>query len=78
MKYRRFTYPKVLDFTPESIQTSKVGLYEIRGVALLRYKRGTARKERILYLWLQEDSWYFSELNEEHIEEYRNAPIKPD
>jgi hypothetical protein len=68
IKYRKSAYPKVLGFVPLSCKGMNDGRYEIRGQARLRYKGGVAKRERILYAWLRDDVWVFSELNEELID----------
>ncbi len=68
IKYRKSSYPKVLGFVPLSFKIMNDGRYEIRGQARLRYKGGVAKRERILYAWLRDDVWVFSELNEEIID----------
>jgi hypothetical protein len=68
IKYRNSAYPKVLGFVPQSCKAMNAGRYEIRGQARLRYKGGVTKQDRIIYAWLQDEVWFFSELNEEIID----------
>ena len=68
IKYRKSSYPKLLGFVPLSCKGMSDGRFEIRGQARLRYKGGVTKQERIIYAWLRDDVWVFSELNEEIID----------
>lgn len=66
VQYWKSNYPKVLNFKPQSLKESRFGDYAIRGEATLLDKDGhKSKKERALYVWLENGDWYFSEFNEE-------------
>lgn len=77
VQYYKSHYPKVLNFKPQSLKESHFGDYKIRGEATLLDTDGNkSKEERVLFVWLENGDWYFSEFNEEITERFVNEPIK--
>ncbi len=70
---------KLLKFNPTSSGYDEaLGAYKIYGQAKQKTKGGTTNQELLIYAWLQNGDWYFSELLEELLETFGvdNEPIK--
>jgi hypothetical protein len=67
LTYRKAYYPKLVKFTPTSFRQIS-DRYEVRGEAKVRYKSGVFNEERIIFAYLENGKWFFSEIGTEIID----------
>jgi hypothetical protein len=66
---------KLIRFNPtSSIFEEDIGAYKIYGQAKQKTKAGITNRELLIYAWLQNGEWYFSELLEELLETFGGVP----
>jgi hypothetical protein len=67
LTYRKAYYPKLVKFTPTSFRKIS-DRYEVRGDVRVRYKSGVFNEERIIFAYLENGQWFFSDICTEIID----------